>query len=163
MRPRDRRGQVRFPPLQVSDQAADVAVGIDEVRGGERALKAETAKSQSRRRRQGSAAAGGKGTRLLGEGEDQLAAELVLVVPEADVDRVEWAKQLDSRGPKNSARSFRTSRLGKTPNAFIRGSASHCQCRRGNGKGFSLGDRRDSPKPTRARDRGIHQNALAVS
>jgi len=96
LRPRDRRGQVRFPPLRVSDQAADVAVGIDEVRAGERALKAETAKSQSRRRRQGSAAAGGKGTRLLGEGEDQLAAELVLVVPEAGVDRVEWAKQLVS-------------------------------------------------------------------
>jgi hypothetical protein len=44
-RPRDRRGQVRFPPLRVSDQAADVAVGIDEVRAGDRALKAETAKS----------------------------------------------------------------------------------------------------------------------
>ena len=43
-RPRDPRGQVRFPPLRVSDQAADVAVGIDEVRAGERALKAETAK-----------------------------------------------------------------------------------------------------------------------
>src|SRR5580693_6997261 len=37
---------------------------------------------------------GGKGTRLLGEGEDQLAADLVLVVPEAGVDRVEWAKHL---------------------------------------------------------------------
>ena len=45
LRPRDPRGQVRFPPLRVSDQAADVAVGIDEVRAGERALKAETAKS----------------------------------------------------------------------------------------------------------------------
>jgi hypothetical protein len=44
-RPRDPLGQVRFPPLRVSDQAADVAVGIDEVRAGERALKAETAKS----------------------------------------------------------------------------------------------------------------------
>jgi hypothetical protein len=28
------------------------------------------------------------------EGEDHLAADLVLVVPEAGVDRVEWAKQL---------------------------------------------------------------------
>jgi len=45
LRPRDPRGQVRFPLLRVSDQAADVAVGIDEVRAGERALKAETAKS----------------------------------------------------------------------------------------------------------------------
>jgi hypothetical protein len=48
LRPRDPRGQVRFPPLRVFDQAADVAViavGIDEVRAGERALKAETAKS----------------------------------------------------------------------------------------------------------------------
>ena len=44
-RPRDPLGQVRFPPLRVSDQAADVAVGIDEVRAGERALKAERAKS----------------------------------------------------------------------------------------------------------------------
>ena len=44
-RPRDPLGQVRFPPLRVSDQAADVAVRIDEVRAGERALKAERAKS----------------------------------------------------------------------------------------------------------------------
>ena len=40
--------------------------------------------------------AGGKGTRLFREEEeeDHLAADLVLVVPEAGVDRVEWAKQL---------------------------------------------------------------------
>jgi hypothetical protein len=44
LRPRDPRGQVCFPPLRVSDQAADVAVGIDEVRAGERALKSETEK-----------------------------------------------------------------------------------------------------------------------
>ena len=30
----------------------------------------------------------------MGDGEDKLAAELVLVVPGASVDRVEWAKQL---------------------------------------------------------------------
>jgi len=34
--------------------------------------------------------------------------------------------------------------------AFIRGSASHCQRRRGNGKGISVGDCRDSSKPTSA-------------
>ena len=45
LRPRDPLGQVRFPPLRVSDQAAEVAVGIDEVRAGETALKAERAKS----------------------------------------------------------------------------------------------------------------------
>ena len=44
LRPRDPRGQVGFPSLRVSVQAADVAVGIDEVREGERALNAETAK-----------------------------------------------------------------------------------------------------------------------
>jgi hypothetical protein len=46
--------------------------------------------------RRGATAAGGKGTRLLGEREDQLATDLVLVVPEAgmDIDRLEWAKQL---------------------------------------------------------------------
>src|SRR5450755_4861870 len=40
--------------------------------------------------------ASGKGIRLFRkeEEEDQLAADLVLVVPEAGVDRVEWAKQL---------------------------------------------------------------------
>ncbi len=40
--------------------------------------------------------AGGKGIRLFREGEDHLATDLVLVVPEAgmDIDRVEWAKQL---------------------------------------------------------------------
>jgi hypothetical protein len=43
--PRHPRCQVRFLPLPVSDQIADVAVGIDEVRAGERALKAERAKS----------------------------------------------------------------------------------------------------------------------
>jgi hypothetical protein len=35
-RPRHPRGQVRFSPLRVSDQTADVAVGIDEVRAEER-------------------------------------------------------------------------------------------------------------------------------
>ena len=40
------------------------------------------------------AAVGGKGIRLFREGEDHLATDLVLVVPEAGVDRVEWAKQL---------------------------------------------------------------------
>jgi hypothetical protein len=41
---------------------------------------------------------GGKGIRLFREEEkeeeDPLATDLVLVVPEAGVDRVEWAKQL---------------------------------------------------------------------
>jgi hypothetical protein len=46
------------------------------------------------------AAVGGKGIRLFREEkeeeeeEDPLATDLVLVVPEAGVDRVEWAKQL---------------------------------------------------------------------
>jgi Phage integrase, N-terminal SAM-like domain len=40
------------------------------------------------------AAVGGKGIRLFREGEDHLATDLVLVVPEVGVDRVEWAKQL---------------------------------------------------------------------
>jgi hypothetical protein len=40
------------------------------------------------------AAVGGKGIRLFREGEDPLATDLVLVVPDAGVDRVEWAKQL---------------------------------------------------------------------
>lgn len=51
----------------------------------------------------------------------------------------------------------------KKNDAFARGSASHCRRRRGNDKGFSVGDRRGSSKPTRGRDGGIHQNALAVS
>src|SRR5258706_2995429 len=67
------------------------------------------------------------------------------------------------RGPKNSARGFRASLSGKKTDAFTGGSTSHCQRRRGNGKGFSVGDRRGSSKPTGARDGGIHQNALAAS
>src|ERR1022692_3966699 len=40
------------------------------------------------------AAVGGEEIRLFREGEDHLATDLVLAVPEACVDRVEWAKQL---------------------------------------------------------------------
>ena len=56
--------------------------------GREGAKPAKKVKTARERR------AGGKGTRLFREGEDHLAADLVLVVPEAGVDRVEWAKQL---------------------------------------------------------------------
>jgi len=41
---------------------------------------------------------------FVGKGEDHLAADLVLVVPEAGVDRVEWAKQL----VRNAVRSPHT-------------------------------------------------------
>jgi hypothetical protein len=65
---------------------------IEEVLAGQRAKKPKPT------RRQGSAAGGkgtaGKGTRLFREGEDHLETDLVLVEPEAGVDRVEWAKQL---------------------------------------------------------------------
>src|SRR5580693_9275023 len=68
--------------------------------GSKRCWRARRQEGQGRQRRQGSAARGkgtaGKGTRLLGEREEQLATDLVLVVPEAgnDIDRIEWAKQL---------------------------------------------------------------------
>jgi hypothetical protein len=42
----------------------------------------------------GAPPSGGRELACLAKGRDQLAADLVLVVPAAGVDRVEWAKQL---------------------------------------------------------------------
>ena len=74
-------------------EGSDVAVDRRGA-GGREGAEGERAKSQSRQRRQGSAA-GGKGTRLLGEGEDQLAADTGAGSARGRrIDRVEWAKQL---------------------------------------------------------------------
>jgi hypothetical protein len=64
-RPRHPRGRVRLSPLRVSDQTADAAVGIDEVRAGERALKAEAAK-ECRRLGEGNSPGWRKGGRIGG-------------------------------------------------------------------------------------------------
>jgi hypothetical protein len=79
------------------------------VQAGERALK---------ERRQGSAAAEGKGTRLFRkeEEEDRMAADLVLVVPEAGVDRVEWAKQVVGNAVRSPHARCRAVLKGRTNN-----------------------------------------------